>query len=163
MQDNTKAITVTLPREAFQKLETAAQKKGLALPEYATILLTQKLPGKKKMQRRSRLSTMLGKERIQRLWDEAMDTSDLLSDEDCRNLSFVFLYSLMHLNLLLFRTRDSEWPAELQGALEMLTTIGNSANIMDGTTILLRKRAGSRKRGPIDDYFSFEDDDRVYM
>lgn len=163
MSNNSETITVMLPHEAFEKLKTAAQKKGRTMSSYASALLTRKLPAKKKMRRRSRLSTMLGKERIQRLWDEAMETCDLLSDEDCRNLGFVFIYSLMHLNLLLFKTRDSEWPAELQGALEMLTTIGNSANIMDGTTILLRKRANSRSRGSIDDDFSFEDDDRLYM
>lgn len=158
MQDNTVSITVAVSTAIYEKLKNTAQKKGLDLSEYAAALLAQKLPLKKRLRQSNRLSTMLGKERIQRLWDEAMDTCDLLSDEDCRNLGFIFIYSLMHLNLLLLKTRDSEWPAELQGALEILTTIGNSANIMDGATILLRKRGTARMRGSLDDHFSFDDD-----
>lgn len=159
MQAQTETLSVEIPSDALEKLKAEADKQGVPLAVYTASILSRNARPVKRRKSCRPLSKLLGKDRIQRLWDEAMETCDLLSDEDCRNLGFIFVYSLMHLNLLLLQTRDDEWPAELQGALEMLTTIGNSANIMDGTTILLRKRGAKSKRPSLAEHFSFFEDE----
>lgn len=153
------ALSLEIGKEDSDRLRAEAERLGISFTSYASMLLSLYSAKESKTSKRRFLSNLLGKKKIQRLWDEALDTSDLLSDEDCRNLAFVFIYSLMHLNLLLLKTRDDEWPAELQGALEILTTIGNSANIMDGTSILLRKRSARRKRPSVAEQFPFAEDE----